>query len=411
MSTTMAKDVKISPENIFGSWGYLTSWSQGTNVAPDQWSMVGVAGSVAQDTINNKNGLYSMKITGGASSTYAAEHSILNSFGNYAGLTIIFGMYVTCSTANAARIYVKDGTQTVFSSYHPGDGSTQLLTVTIQISTVNTQLTIGAQVTGNGISAWFNGGVACQGEQLFTWLQAISNSNNTDTREVNISPSIKAELSTMDLARREGIYISNAKLGERDLKVSVQLWGNSYAQVRGYYDILVKAVSEGVKDFYIANDRIMKVVLSAISQIQYEADFQMYTVDIQFTAPSPYESSLGRIRVSGQQTGSSPLSFSVPYAGSYLSRPIINFVANAGMTITQCAIYNNTTAQGFSFVGSVYPGNTLTIDCEAQTVLNNGVDSISGFQGAFLKMVPGTNYLVFTGSCCLIQVDRLEKWL
>lgn len=352
-----------------------------------------------------------MRITAGATGTYAAEINYINGAGNYAGYTITFGMWVTATTANVARIYVKDGTQQVFSSYHTGNGVPQLLMVTIQVSTVNTQLTLGAQVAANGNVAYFNGAVAVIGEQIFTWLQAISNSNNTDTREVNISPSIKAELSTMDLARREGIFISNAKLGERDLKVSVQLWGTSFAQVRGYYDILVKAVSEGTKDFYIANDRIMKVVLAGISQISYNADFQMHTVDIQFTAPAPYERALGRIRVTGQQTTTTPLAFSLPYNGSYLGRPTISFIANAGMTIIQCAIYNNTTAQGFSFSGSVAPGQTLTIDCEAQTVLNNGVDSIAGFQGAFLKLVPGTNYLLFTGSCCLIQVDRLEKWL
>lgn len=409
MSNTMSKDVKISPENIFRNWGYTEDWSNGNSSPPSDWLMTGTAGSVARETTIVKIGLYSMKITAGSSSTYAAELSSLN-WANYSGNTITFGMWVYCGSANKARIYLKDGTQTVNSSYHTGDSTWQFLTVSIQVSLVNTQLIIGAQVAANGIVAYFNAGVAVVGEQIFTYLQAINNSNNTDVREVNISPSIKANLSTFDLARREGIFISNAKLGNRDLKISVQLWGSSFAVVRGYYDTLVKAVSEGTKDLYLANDRIIKVILAGISQIKYDADFQMYTVDIQFNAPKPYEEYIGRLRTK-QQISITPTAFNVTYSGSYKNRPQVNVIALAGVTVTQCSLSNLTTGQVMSFSGTIVPGTTLMIDCEDQTVLNNGVDSIAQFQGAFLQLIPGTNYLSFAGSSCLIQVDRLEKWL
>lgn len=403
------KDVKISPENIFGEWGYTEDWSNGNNSAPGNWVMTGVAGSVAREATTVKVGTYSMKITSGASSTYAAELSSRNPE-NYSGFTITFGMWVLCASASKARIYITDGLSTVNSSFHTGDGTWQFLTATIQVSLSNTKLTIGAQVTSNAVVAYFNGAVAVQGEQIFTYLQAVSNSNNTDVFEINVSPSIKANLSTFDLARREGIFISNTKLGEREISMTIQLWGTTFSQVRGYYDTLIKAITEGVKDLYIGDDRLTKVVFNGIGQIKYNADFKVYTVDISFMSPAPYERSIGRLRTK-QQVSTSPTAFSVTYGGSYKSRPQFSFIANAGLSISSLSLQNLTTGQIMSYSGVVAPGQTLFIDCEQQTVLNNGIDGISNFQGAFPLLVPGTNYLSFAGSSGLIYVDRLEKWL
>lgn len=399
-----SKAMKISPENLLGDWGYVEDWSNGNTSAPGDWAMVGTAGSVARETSSIKFGLYSMKITAGATGTYAAELSLSN-YGDYAGLTITFGMWVLCSSASKARIYIDDGVTPVYSSYHTGDGTWQFLTVTIQVSSSNTKLTFGAQMTNNGIVGYFDGGTAVQGELLYTALQ----DTNIYAREVDLQPAIKVGVSQFDLARREGVFVSNVKFQNRDIKMTVQLWDTSLAAARAWYDSIVKAFLEGKKDLYIADDRLMKVYCNAISRIRYNADFQMATIDASFLAPMPYEQYVGRLRTK-QAISASPTAFSVPYLGSFKSRPVIQVVAG-GSSITQCVLQNLTTGQTMAFTGTIAANKTLVIDCEAQTVLNDSVDAIANFTGSFLMLVPGTNYLVFTGSNGTIKVDYFNRWL
>jgi len=45
-------------------------------------------------------------------------------------------------------------------------------------------------------------------------------------------------------------------------------------------------------------------------------------------------------------------------------------------------------------------------------VLNDGVDGLSYLSGDFLKLVPGTNFLKFTGTTpCTIRLDHFDKYL
>lgn len=403
---TMAKAMKISPDNIIGDWGACEDWSAGNSVAPGDWAMTGTAGSVSRETTTIKFGLYSMKITAGATGTYAAELAYNGTYLDYQGRTVSFGMWVLCSSANKARIYIDDGVAPAYSSYHTGDGTFQFLTVTMQVSPVNTKLTFGAQMAANGIVGYFDGAVAVEGEQIFTSLQA----SNYYVMEDTISPSTKIGISSFDLARREGLFVSNVKVGEKNIGMSVQLWGATFAEARVYYDTVVKAVIEGVKNLYISDDRMIKVYCSGISKIKYQADFQVWVCDINFLAYKPYEQYIGKLR-SLQTVTASPKTFSIPYLGTYKSRPVIQVIAGASL-LTQCTIQNYTTGQVMSFTGIVATNTTLVIDCEAQTIQNNSVDSPQYFTGQFISLAGMTNYFAFTGSTpCTIKVDYFNRWL
>jgi phage-related protein len=89
---------------------------------------------------------------------------------------------------------------------------------------------------------------------------------------------------------------------------------------------------------------------------------------------------------------------------------MIQFEAS-GNDITSCLLENLTTGQNLTFTGTVTDGQTLKIDCEEITVLNNAVDQIGSFSGDFLKLAPGANVLKFTGSNCIIKVDWWDRWL
>ncbi len=404
---TMAKLMRISPENLIADWGFCEDWSAGNSSAPGNWFMTGTAGSVARETTNIKYGLYSMKITAGSSGVYAAELRYGGSYLDYQGRTLSFGMWVKCSSASKARIYIDDGVNKTYSSYHTGDGTFQFLSVTVQIAATNTKINFGAEVAANAVVAYFDGGVAVEGEYIFTDLQ----SSNIYVMSDGISPSFKNSVSSSDLARREGIFISNVKLGEKALTMSVQLWGSSFVEARQYYDSIVRAVIEGQKDLYFADDRILKVFCSGISKIKYQADFMAWFCDLTFIAGKPYEQYIGRLR-SKQSVTATPKTFSIPYLGNFKTRPIVNVIA-AGTTITSFSLQNYTTGQVMSFSGSIPPNCTLMIDCEAQTITNNGVDSPQYFGGQFLMLAANaTNFFNFAGTTpCTIQVDYYNRWL
>ncbi len=411
---TMDIGMKISPENLIGDWGYTEDWAAGTSVAPSGWSMVGTAGSVSRETSIIKYGQYSMKITAGASGVYAAELPYTlpipnGSFLDYQGRTITFGMWVQCSSASKARIYIDDGINKTYSSYHSGGGTFEFLTVTVQIASNNNKMNFGAEVSANGIVAYFSSGIAVNGETIFTQLQ--NTSLNTWGREVDISPSLKAGISSFDLARREGIFIGAVKMGEKNITMSVQLFGATFAEARGYYDTLVKGIVEGQKDLYIADDRILKVYCTGISKIKWNASFAVWMADIIFLAQKPYEQYISKSRVK-QTITVSPTTFTLPYLGSFKSRPVIQLVAGAS-GLTSMSLTNFTTAQVMAFSGgTVTSGLTMMVDCENQTVQNNGVDSIANFSGQFFTVVPGTNYFQYAGSTpCTLLIDYFNRYL
>jgi phage-related protein len=92
--------------------------------------------------------------------------------------------------------------------------------------------------------------------------------------------------------------------------------------------------------------------------------------------------------------------------------PVISIQAN-GADMDDCTLKNLTTGQSMNFDGTVSDGNVLEIDCLNRTVKNDGVSSVGDFaaSGHFIKLVPGTNYLKFTGDNCIIKIDWFDKWI
>lgn len=411
---TMAVGMKISPENLIGDWGSTEDWAAGTSVAPSGWTMAGTAGSVAQEASIINFGQYSMKITAGSSGVYAAElpYSLLlpsGSYLDYSGNTITFGMWVRCSSASKARIYIDDGVTKTYSSYHSGGGTFEFLTVTVQISSVNTKLVFGAEVAANAVVAYFANGVAVQGETIFTPFQAAA--VNTWAREIDISPKIEGMVSSFDIARREGVFVGDVKMGPKSITMSIQLWGDTFATARAYYDTVVKGIIEGKKDLYISDDRILKVYCTGISKIRWNASFQYWMCDVNFFSEKPYEQYMAKARTR-QVITTSPTNFTIPYLGSFKSRPTVQIVGG-GSALNTISLQNFTSDQVMAFSGgTIAAGTTMSFNCEDQVVLNNGVDSPQNFSGQFLTLVPGTNYMQYAGSTpCTILVDYWNRYL
>ncbi len=119
--------------------GNFEFWYAGTAVAPTGWTKGGT-GSVARST-TIKVGTYSAALTGGAG---ADSNLNINVFNNYhPGRTFTLGVWIKTALSNKIRIRLYDGIGQTYSSFHTGDNTWQLLTVTRTMDNSATQTQVG----------------------------------------------------------------------------------------------------------------------------------------------------------------------------------------------------------------------------------------------------------------------------
>lgn len=411
---------QISPENLISDFSDFESWANGTSVAPDGWVAVGTAGSIARESTNIKFGTYSMKIISGATGQYAAEY-IFDFLGNslirdareisylnyFPGRTLTFGMWVQCSSASKARIYINDGFTTTYSSYHTGGGSMEFLTVTVQINDSSTQIKFGCEVANNTVTAYFDSGIVCEGANTFTDFRG----NNIYVRESDWDRSVTFSVGNFVIPRREGSQIGNAIIREGKLKIKVQIHNSDLSSARTIFDTIVKAVSDGVKDMRLSDDRFFKVRLANVPRLELLARVQVWIFDLDFIIPVPIDRFIGMLR-NKQNISASPKSFNFSVDGSWKTYPIFYFLPPSNITISSLTLENLTTGERFSYSDTIGPGATLRVNCETMEVLKSGVDGLSYHSGDFPKLVPGTNYLRYTGTVGItILTDYFNNYL
>lgn len=132
-------------------------WGAGTSVAPSGWTFAGTGGSVARNSTTVKEVLYSASITSGAGDFAVMSSSIVGDHTYYQSKTVSLGCWVRCSTANAARVYIYDGTTTYLSGYHSGVDGWEWLTVTCNVPASITALKFGLRVEAGSVTAHFDG--------------------------------------------------------------------------------------------------------------------------------------------------------------------------------------------------------------------------------------------------------------
>ncbi len=394
----MGKALKISPKNLL-DWGSVESWSAGDSSAPDGWTMSGTAGSVAKESTIVKIGTYSMKIISGSSNTYKSSISLSN-YDDYENRTIKFGMWAYCGTGSKARIYIDDGVAAQQdSSDHTGGSSWEFLEVEHQISASNTELTFGCEVTSSTITAYFDGGVAVEGDTIFTDL--------SDYIEA-WSPSVKYRNSKFTIARKHGVFSQGVRYDSRSITLKGNVAKTTEALARTAYDAIIKACNSGDKDLYLYDDRFVTGYLTS-EKHKYNAAMRMIQFDLKFFCADPFIKYTSKLR-SSTTISSSPTSFDFEVNGAVETRPVITFTPT-GNTITSCTLENLTTGQSMSFTETVADGDELRIDCDSLEVTNDAVDAIGDFTGDFLKLIPGTNYMKFTGSDNVINIEWKDQWM
>jgi hypothetical protein len=175
---------KLAP-NMFGSGqlldnGNFEDWSAGTSVAPDGWTLGGNA-TVAKETGAGlfKLGTASAKVTRAGMDCTVRK---ISSEGNLPilpyvkGRTITYSCWVYATVADRARIYIYDNVLgSTFSSYHTGDSTWQLLTVTAPVDASATVLGVYCAISTGDTSAYFDGAMLVEGEYALPFAEKVRN--------------------------------------------------------------------------------------------------------------------------------------------------------------------------------------------------------------------------------------------
>lgn len=398
----MQIDLKITPKNLLADWGEFEDWENGDDAEPTGWSKTGTP-TIAKESTIKKHGDYSVKLIG--TDTGQDIHRAIDDGEDYQGRTITLGVWVYTSGAGVT-ITIDDGVGTTNSSAHTGGGGLELLSVTRQIDPSATKLQATLNIP-NGVTAYFDSCLLVEGEVLYIDL------NSNDYAMQMISNNVDVRADDYDIAREEGVLIPEMHVGRKTLRFSGDVSGSSLSNARANFDNLMKSLFRWKKseklELSFFDDRIKEVFLNKLSY-DPESAGQLHKFDISFLAEKPTWRYISRLRKS-QVIASSPTSFNLIYHGTFESKPIIYFIADQAVDISSCLLENMTTGESLTFTGTVTVGNTLKVDCDLKTVENNGVSSLAYFPGDFLKLVPGTNYLKFTGSLCTIKIDWFDRWI
>jgi phage-related protein len=269
-----------------------------------------------------------------------------------------------------------------------------------------TQFKISLFATQNA-TAYFDGAVLCEGEDLFTEL------SQSNILVDDWSPTINIRQDQYELAQREGSEIPDAHVQAQSIRLRGTVVGTDVRSCRTNFDTLLKAAlswkTNEKRHIYLYEDRCREVFLKSFDW-QYINSLQYIKYNMQLTDADASSRYIGKIR-NRTVIAATVTEFNFAYNGNFESKPYISIIANQGATITTCLLENLTTGENFSYTGTVPSGVALNIDCLAGTVLNSSADSISLFSGDFVRLVRGTNYFRFSGQNCEIDIDYFERYL
>ena len=112
-------------------------WTLGDSVAPDGWTLEGAGGTIAREGTIKKLGSYSAAVTRNGADVLLRQPTIHLDKGiaYWQGRTVTVSGWVYATVADKVRLVIYDAVVgTVYSSFHTGDSTWQLLTATKTIA-------------------------------------------------------------------------------------------------------------------------------------------------------------------------------------------------------------------------------------------------------------------------------------
>ena len=164
----------ISPQNLLKN-GSFETWSKGTNVAPDGWTLEGGGGPiVVKNTTNVQLELSSATITNAPANPGYLKQTVLTISStkntHLRGATVTLSCWVKASAASLAQLIINEGPRLTRSAYHSGRGSYELLTVSATLQNDATELTVYLFIDGGAsTTVTFDGAMLVEGSMPFAF--------------------------------------------------------------------------------------------------------------------------------------------------------------------------------------------------------------------------------------------------
>lgn len=406
----MEIQTKILPQNLLEKWSNFEDWESGASAAPTEHTLTGASAAVARESTIIKQGAFSARVTrSGADASLYHDHP---DWQKYLGRRVTFGCWVYATVANRGRIAISDGVSSAQSSLHAGNSQWAFLEVSLNIAVTATRLRFEHQVITGNTAVYFDGGVACEGDDTFVDL------SDGASFFISRAPSSKdIRMSEYDPSRRDGVILGKPLYDKRTEKMTGQVIGSTAQLARDNFDALKPAIiglnnlraAGNLRDLFFYDDRFLRGQPKNWGDDGGQAAKKVFNFDFDFVVPVPFEQFINWTR-HVETISASPDSFDVTAGGTIFTKPRIQFITNGG-NITSCTLENLTTGESVSYVGTVLNTDTLVIDCQNETVENDGVTDLDNHTGDFPMLLPGVNKLKFTGSNCIIKIDWVKRFL
>lgn len=214
-----------------------------------------------------------------------------------------------------------------------------------------------------------------------------------------------------NITRRHGSNIQYSYLKSRKLQVSGTIHNTTEDASLTELLAMQKSLLAGEDKLYYRSDRYINCYAQKIiPDIIKGGNNALLDVNINFIAQNPFAYSAGASYSFIENHTGGTNTFAATYDGNVFSEPIIS-VCPMGSTISSIELWNLTNNnQSFKFTGTMGQGLTVKFDTDLYTVLNDGVDGITYFNGEFLTIIPGINQFQVSGLSCIIEIEYKNRW-
>jgi len=215
-----------------------------------------------------------------------------------------------------------------------------------------------------------------------------------------------------DIPRRHGSVIQAPYLGSRKIRIKGTLHSSSSTTTQTQLMAMQAALLAGEKALQYRSDRYINCRLKNLKPSYPQGlDMAVIAIDISLIAGVPFFYSAGA-SYSDTQTPSAgvTISFGIGNGGNVFSEPIFSICATGGTISDNIWLKNVTNSKILQFRGTVPNGATIVIDTDLLTVLNNGADGLSNFEGDFITLEAGTNTMQFVGAACRVKTEYKYRW-
>jgi len=215
-----------------------------------------------------------------------------------------------------------------------------------------------------------------------------------------------------NIVRQHGVVIQTPFLAAKHFKITGMIYNDSNAASLAELDTMKQNLLNSENYFRDRADREIESYTKKMNVKPEEgSDKAILNIDIDLVAPIPFFTTVGVSVETSYTLADGVCIIDLGVGGNAFNEPKIYIHANGG-TINDDFQLTNVTNQNqlLRFRGIIADGETVIIDSKDLTVLNDGVDGISDFEGDFINLLAGTNQFYFGGSTCLLTFEQKNRW-